>query len=249
MNVIKRGGREMTRSITFDQITLLTDGHSNQGISPEEAARQAAKHNITVNVIGITDEGSIGEQGALEVKRIAEAGGGLHQIVPLEKIAKTVQMVTRQAMNKTMKQVIHAQLLEIFGKDELSEISPVQRVEIANMMDHMAEHSDLNILLLIDKSASMLRKMKKLEEAILDFQLSLLSRSGHSLLSIITFPGNNHNIEINIPWTNQIDQISKVVYDIKPKGYTPTGPAIQESVLYFNKIRREKTGVLDEYVI
>lgn len=236
--------------VTLQQITLITDGTSNYGISPVEAAGQALKNQITVNVIGITEQGKIGERGKSEIEQTALAGGGVSYIVPLEHIAKTVQMVTRQAMNKTIQQVIHRQLIEIIGNQDVTQLPPVKRVEVAHMADHLAEFSDLKILLLIDQSASMINKMKKVGEAILDFQLSLSSRSGGSLVSIATFPGTPHFIDVKIPWTNQINQIHHILGQIRPRGNTPTGPAIQACIEYFNSGNQNRnTGVLDEYVL
>ncbi len=245
----KRGGRLMAQSVTFNQITLITDGCSNQGISPEEAARQALNQAITTNVIGITEQEILGEHGRIEVEKIALAGGGLYQIVPIEQVAKTVQMVTRQAMNRTIQQAVHTQLMEIMGKGDLNEIVPKKRLEVAKMVDQMAEYSHLNVLLLIDTSASMLNKMKKLEEAIFDFQLSLQSRTGKSNLSIVTFPGRNDVISIRVPWTDEIEQIRNVLYKMKPGGNTPTGTAIQASIAHFDRLKNKSLGVLDEYMV
>ncbi|OEG00306.1 hypothetical protein BHF71_05240 [Vulcanibacillus modesticaldus] len=244
----------MVRNVKFNQITLITDGFSNQGISPIVAARQANRQNISVNVVGITDAGTIGEQGRLEIKNIADSGGGLSQIVPLEKISRTVQMVTRQAINNTIQQVVHTQLTQILGNDDLVSIPPKERIKVAQMMDNMAEYGHLNVLLLIDQSASMARKMKKVEEAILDFQLSLSSRAGSSYISIVTFPGESSYIDIKVPWTNEIKRINSLLNNLTPRGNTPTGPAILASIQYFaqldNQFNKSITnGVLDEYVI
>lgn len=240
MNVM-RGGREMKkRPINFNQITLITDGFSNQGISPVDAAYSAIRNDITVNVIGISNGRGYGEKGINEIERIAKAGGGLHQIVPLEKVGQTVQMVTRQAMNKTIQQVVHTQLTKILGQD-INSLAPVKRVKVAEMVDNLAEHSDLNILLLIDQSASMISKIEKIKEAISDFHLSLISRSGKSLISILTFPGNSKTVDIKIQWTREINQINSLVNKIKINGNTPTGPALIESIKYFSDLTKRIT--------
>lgn len=239
----------MNQTINFNQITLITDGCSNQGISPIEAARIAFKRDITINVIGITDGGTMGKKGEDEIENIASAGGGISQIVPIEQIARTVQMVTRQAMNKTIHQVIHTQLTNILGKDDLTSIPPTERIKVVQMMDNMSEYSNLKIILLVDQSASMRNKMKKVEEAILDFQLSLISRAGTSLISIVTFPGDLGVIDVKIPWTKEIGQISSLINRMIPKGNTPTGSALKASIECFTSQNKRRNGVLDEYII
>ncbi|KXG44852.1 vWA domain-containing protein [Tepidibacillus decaturensis] len=238
----------MNETLVFNQITLITDGCSNQGYSPIEAARQAYEKGIIINVIGITDGGQIGKQGTLEIEGIAKAGGGLSQIVPVERVKKTVQFVTRQAMNKTITQVVNAQLVQILGENDLVEISPNQRLKVANMMDEMAEHSHLKVLLLIDQSASMLKKMEKVQEAIVDFQLSLLSRAGESSISIVIFPGNPDLLDIKIPWTKDIKKVDTILHQMVPQGNTPTGSAILKSIDLFYQ-SKHKQGLLDEYVV
>ena len=238
----------MKQTLTFKQITLITDGYSNQGVSPIVAAREAYIEGITVNVIGITDNRAFTNQGSSEIEGIAKAGGGLSQIVPIEEAAKTVQMVTRKAVNKTIQQVVHSQLTQILGKEDLLELPPSERIKVVQMMDQLAEHSVLKVLLLVDQSASMFKKMKRVEEALNDFQLSLLSRSGNSEISILSFPGGSGNTDVRIPWTNEIKRISDLLRSMSPKGNTPTGPAILESISYFADLQL-KTGVLDEYIV
>lgn len=236
---------------TFNQITLLTDGLSNYGVSPVEAAKKALEQNIIVNVIGIMNKENIENNGMSEVEAIATAGGGLFQIITADQIAKTVQMVTRHAINKTLQQVVHSELCEILGSEDITLLSPEKRLKVTGVINEMAEHGNLNVMLLIDQSASMLPKMGKVKEAILDFQLSLYARAGESNFTVATFPGKHDYIDVKIPWTNQIKNLDNLLYNLNPSGTTPTGPAIKSSTQYFfgesNPIR--KYGVLDEYIV
>lgn len=237
--------------LTFNQITLLTDGLSNNGMSPVEAAKKALNQNIIVNVIGIMSKDNIEKNGMVEVEAIASAGGGLFQIITVEQIAKTVQMVTRQAINKTLQQVVHSELCEILGSEDITLLSPEKRLKVTNVINNMAEHGDLNVLLLIDQSASMLSKMSKVKEAILDFQLSLYARAGESNFTVATFPGRYDYIDIKIPWTNEVKNLDNLLYNLNPSGNTPTGPAIKASTQYFfgQSNPSRKYGVLDEYIV
>lgn len=236
---------------TFNQITLLTDGLSNYGVSPVEAAKRASEHNIIVNVIGIINKGNIENKGMAEVEAIAAAGGGLFQIIAAEQIAKTVQMVTRQAINKTLQQAVHSELCGILGSEDITLLSPEKRLEVTNVINEMAEHGNLNVMLLIDQSASMLPKMGKVKEAILDFQLSLYARAGESNFTVATYPGRYDYIDVKIPWTNRVKTLDNLLYNLNPSGNTPTGPAIKASTQYFfgqSNLSR-KYGVLDEYIV
>lgn len=57
------------------QILLITDGCSNVGVSPVIAAAQAHTEGVTVNVIGVVDQGELGMLGTEEIREIAAAGG------------------------------------------------------------------------------------------------------------------------------------------------------------------------------
>lgn len=242
----------MNKKVTFNQITLITDGYSNEGISPIIAAKYANQLGITVNVIGIIDDNQSTLQGQLEIENISKAGGGLYQLVTLENFAKTVQLITRNALTNTVQQVVQSQLIQMIGINNLTSISPNQRVQATNIIENLAEYSQLNVLLLIDQSASMLSKMSKIEEALYDFKLSLQSRAGNSKVSVITFPGLNTILEIQIPWTNKMENIDTFINKLRPNGNTPTGPAISSCVEYFLNVNTKSNkvdGVLSEYIV
>ena len=63
------------------QIILVTDGCSNEGMSPVVAAAHALAEGIVVNVIGVMDNGELGQKGMVEISDIAKAGGGISRIV------------------------------------------------------------------------------------------------------------------------------------------------------------------------
>ncbi len=45
------------------------------------AAAHAQAEGIVVNVVGVIDQGELGERGAEEIREIADAGGGMSRIV------------------------------------------------------------------------------------------------------------------------------------------------------------------------
>ncbi len=242
----------MEKEVTFNHITLITDGCSNQGISPIDAARKASQIGITVNVLGIINEEVNRNKGIIEIEDIASAGGGFGQIEVIENISKTIQTITRKAITNTIQEVVNNQLSQIFGENNLTSISPSNRVQAFEIIDNIAEYSHLNTLLLIDQSASMMDKMEKIKEVLVDFQLSLQSRAGSSKLCIATFPSMNNVIDIKIPWTNTKEPLEIFISKLRASGNTPTGPAILSSISYFNQNNNnfnKVDGVLDEYIV
>ncbi|MGD9677811.1 MAG: VWA domain-containing protein [Vulcanibacillus sp.] len=242
----------MNNKVTFNQITLITDGYSNEGISPIDAAKNARKIGIIVNVIGIIETNQTDEQGKREIESIAAAGGGLCKLVTLKNFSNTVQLITRNALTNTIQEVVHAQLLQILDESNLSSISPSKRICATNLIEEISEYSQLNVLLLIDQSASMIGKGNKIEEAINDFQVSLQSRSGDSNVSVVTFPGLHNIIDIKVPWTDKKEYLDNIASKLIPNGKTPTGSAILSSIKHFTDINSKPNkiiGVLDEYVV
>lgn len=241
----------MKSRVTFNHITLITDGCSNCGTSPVEAAKIASKNGVTVNVIGIVDGSSMDNYGEYEIERIAEAGGGLSRVVKVSNISKTIQIVTRQAMTNTIQQVVNSQLSSMFANKEEEIIPITDRVKTVHMVDNIAEYSNLKVLLLIDQSSSMINKMKKVEEAVLDFFLSLQSRAGDSKIAVATFPNKKDIIDIKIPWTEELNSVNNLISKLSPNGKTPTGSAIMSGISYFNYVADSYMGkgVLDEYII
>ncbi|MFV9511718.1 VWA domain-containing protein [Tepidibacillus sp. LV47] len=241
------------KDLTFQQMVLITDGYSNSGISPIEAAKVVFQQGVIIHVIGITDSMKKGVQGIAEIKEIANAGGGYSQIVQMEEVAKTMELFTKKTMNHTVQQVVSQQLMQILKNQSIYSLPPKERLKIGNLIDQLSEYSQLKILLLIDRSASMTKKMEKLKEAIYDFQLSIHSRAGDSEVAIAFFPGISNVIDIVLPWTKEISQLNSILSRLIPRGNTPTGPAILASLEYmlpFTKsLYQRQRGALDEFVI
>lgn len=49
-----------------------------------------------------------------EVEGIALAGGGIHQVVYVQQLSQTVQMVTKKAMTQTLQGVVNKELAKKF---------------------------------------------------------------------------------------------------------------------------------------
>ena len=216
---------------TLKQILLITDGCSNQGIDPAAMAALAREQGITVNVIGVVENDSIDEQGMKEIEAIASAGGGVSQVVYAQSLSQTVQMVTRKAMTTTIQGVVNKELTQILGKStSIEDLPPDKRGEVIEVVDELSETSELQVLVLVDTSASMKHKLPTVKESLIDLSISLNARIGHNKFSVFIFPGKKHDVEKLLDWTPRLESLTKIFSKLTPRGITPTGPAINEAI-------------------
>ncbi|WP_017754934.1 VWA domain-containing protein [Calidifontibacillus oryziterrae] len=238
---------------TLKQILLITDGCSNSGEDPLAMAALAKEQGITVNVIGVILNDSVGDQGRQEIDGIAMSGGGISQIVYAQQLSQTVQMVTRKAMTQTLQGVVNKELKQILGNScRIEDLPPEKRGEVMEVVDELGETVDLEVLILVDTSGSMADKLPTVKEALFDLSISLNSRIGQNKFSIFAFPGKRHEVEKVLDWTPKLDSISSVFPKLTSGGITPTGPALREAIQYFQskKSRSLRSWISrgDEYI-
>src|SRR5690625_4875235 len=223
---------------TLRQILLLTDGCSNSGESPVKSAAHAFKNGITVNVIGILDDyQNEMDSGFEEVEDIARAGGGISQIVYKEDLSHTVQAVTKQAMTQTLQGFVNKELTNIFGNQQtIEEIEPEKRGEVMEVIEDLGETSKLEVLILVDTSASMHDKLLTVKGALIDLSINLHARVGENRFAIYQFPANQRTIDSIHDWSSKLDSISVIFPKLVTGGVTPTGPAIREAMYQFGKM-------------
>ncbi|HEY4600539.1 MAG TPA: hypothetical protein VIG73_04540 [Cerasibacillus sp.] len=223
---------------TLKQILLITDGCSNQGEDPVAVAALAHEQGMTVNVIGILDDTESRETSGLkEVEGIASSGGGMSQLVYKEALPETVQMVTKQAMTHTLQGFVNSELRQILGsKQTMEDLPPEERGEIMEVVEDLGETCDLEVLVLIDTSASMTNKLPMVKEALLDLSISLNARIGQNRFAMFTFPGKKKKvIERIFDWSPQLEGVAQVFPKLTSGGVTPTGPALREAMYQFGK--------------
>lgn len=221
---------------TLKQILLITDGCSNHGEDPASIAALAFEQGMTVNVIGILDDHDENADALQEVEDIAESGGGISQLVYQENLSQTVQMVTRQAMTQTIQGFVNKELQEILGKDEtMTDIEPEKRGEIMEVVEEIGETCDLEVLVLIDTSASMYHKLNTVKESLIDLSISLNARIGQNRFAIFSFPGKRKTVQKVLDWSPKLDAVSTIFPKLTSGGITPTGPALKEAMYQFGK--------------
>lgn len=222
------------------QILLITDGCSNQGEDPTLVANYIQEQGITVNVIGVLDQRQVQSDSLSEVEEIAEAGGGVCQIVYPQVLSQTVQAVTRQGMTQTLQGVVNQELQQILGEGQsIDELPPDKRGEVMEVVEDLTETSDLQLLVLVDTSASMQKKLSTVKEALIDLSLSMNSRIGDNQFSIYAFPGKKKAINKVLDWSSKLNKLEAVFPKLTSGGVTPTGPALKESLYSFSQ-----TGLL-----
>lgn len=222
---------------TLKQILLITDGCSNKGESPAATAALAFQQGVTVNVIGILDDHQTEDSSGLqEVEDVAESGGGVSQIVYKESLAQTVQTVTKQAMNQTLQGFVNKELTHILGEGQsITDLDPERRGEVMEVVEEIGETCDLEVLVLVDTSASMHNKLETVKEALIDLSVSLNARIGKNQFSIFNFPAKRKDIGKVFDWSPKLDSVSTIFPKLTSGGITPTGPAIREAVYQFSK--------------
>ncbi|MBW7458476.1 hypothetical protein K0U00_30990, partial [Paenibacillus sepulcri] len=119
------------------QILLITDGCSNVGISPVVAAAQAYAQGVTVNVVGVVDEGDLGEFGTSEIEEIARAGGGLSRLAQTRQLSQTVQMLTRKTVVQTIQHAVQRELKQVLGSSSIESLPPEKRGEVVHVIDEL----------------------------------------------------------------------------------------------------------------
>ncbi|WP_078543190.1 VWA domain-containing protein [Litchfieldia alkalitelluris] len=223
---------------SLKQILLITDGCSNQGEDPLAMAALAKEQGVTVNVIGVLEQDTIDEKGLQEIEGIAMASGGVSQVVYSTQLSHTVQMVTRQAMTQTLQGVVNKELQQILGGNaSMEELPPEKRGEVLEVVDELGETVELEVLVLVDTSASMKHKLPTVKEALLDLSLSLNARMGDNKFAVFVFPGKRKDVEKVLDWTPNLESLSSIFPKLTTGGITPTGPAIREALTYFKKKR------------
>lgn len=222
---------------TLKQILLITDGCSNTGEDPVAMATRAQQKGITVNVIGVLDDKMTETpKGLDEVNQIATAGGGVSRIVYPNVLTQTVQMVTRQAMTHTIQGFLNKELQQILGEDkEITDLEPEKRGEVMEVVEEFGETCDLEVVILVDTSASMTRKLETVKEALLDLSMSLTARIGENAFSLSRFPGNGQEVENILDWSPDLSKIANIFPRLTTGGITPTGPAIRSAVYDFSR--------------
>lgn len=226
------------------QIIIITDGKSNIGISPIEAARQANKFGIVVSTIGIIGQNGDGNESDIEeVEGIAKAGGGLCEYTHLENLGMTVQVMTQKTAQKTIEQIVTRQLKSIIGVD-INNLEPKYRFKIVDFIENFGDSINLKCAVILDTSGSMGSKLDTAKSSLIDLLQSLRSRRGEGKIAVIKYPGyNDEAASLVCNFTDSSELLQNRLNSMKAGGGTPTGPAIEKAcqlIMESNKYTKEE---------
>ena len=80
-------------------------------------------------------------------------------------------------MTQTIQGVVNRELQQILGRSQtMEDLPPEKRGEVMEVVDELGETVELEVLILVDTSASMKHKLPTVKEALLDLSLSLNAR-------------------------------------------------------------------------
>ncbi|AKL97111.1 Mg-chelatase subunit ChlD [Clostridium aceticum] len=230
------------KQAVIKQIIIVTDGQSNVGGNPIFVAKEAFQKNIIVNTVGIIDQNQKEEKPLEEIIYIAEAGGGIHEYTYVDQLYQTMQSVTYKTVNRTLQETVNKQLKEMIGQD-LHDMPPESRSKILQYIDSFADEVTLQCCILMDTSGSMANKMMMARHSILDLMDSFKGRKGKCDIALITYPGNvgeDYKVIHNFDDTEK--DLEKRLYQIQPRGTTPTAPALRYAIELIENYHGESLG-------
>lgn len=203
------------------QILLVTDGRSNDGCSPTEAAAFAYRRKIIVNVIGIGGRRPLSRRAVAEIEGIARAGGGYNKFVQHD-------FVQHDRLTNILDNVTQLPVLKVGSPFTVRRQSSYYKTF----------ESALDVLILVDTSASMMKKLDAIRVALYQFAQLMRGRHLNSRIAVYTFPAENSvtSIVSRQPWTSHVEYLPSLMTNIRMRGITPTGTAIISAVREFDAL-------------
>lgn len=212
------------------QVIVITDGKSNIGVNPIEAARKANRAGIVVSTVGIINhDGEDDEKDIEELEGIAKAGGGLCEYTHIENLGMTVQVMTQKTAQKTIEQIVSRQLKSIVGVD-MNNLEPKSRFKIVDFIENFGDSINLRCAIVLDTSGSMKNKLETAKKSLVELLRNLKSRRGQSKIAIIKYPGlGGDDASIICSFTDSEEFLQDRLKLLRAGGGTPTGPAIDKA--------------------
>ena len=82
------------------------------------------------------------------------------------------------------------------------------------VVDELGETVELEVLILVDTSASMKEKLPMVKEALLDLSLSLNARAGENRFSVFVFPGKKNDVEKLLDWSPRLESLTEDFFKV-----------------------------------
>lgn len=231
------------------QIIVITDGKSNVGISPIEAARQAGKLGIVVSTIGIISQNSQDDEKDIEeLEGIAKAGKGLCEYTHLQDLSQTVQVMTQKTAQKTIEQIVSKQLKSIIGVD-INNLEPMSRFKIVDFIENFGDSINLKCVIVLDTSGSMNSKLDTAKRSLIELLQSLHSRRGESKIAVVKYPGyREEEASLVCSFTDSAELLQNRLNTMHAGGGTPTGPAIEMACRLIMESRHDDSNNMHSHL-
>ncbi|MBM7615967.1 vWA domain-containing protein [Alkaliphilus hydrothermalis] len=239
---------------TIKEIIVVTDGQSNIGGNPVEAARKAFRKGITVSTIGIIDQKEQREAPFQEVVNMAEAGGGHYEYTYIDNLSQTIHTLSHKTVTSTLQEAVNKQLKQLMG-NELNQMPPESRSKLLNYIDKYSDEVGVCCCILLDCSGSMAHKIQSARHSILDLLDSFGNRKGRIDIAVVAFPGEQADTcRVLHHFNDDLNQMERNLHRMKPKGGTPTAVAIDYATkliedFYSVGRNKERITALEEYVV
>src|SRR5699024_11047762 len=101
---------------------------------------------------------------------------------------------------------------------------------VMEVVDELEETCQLEVLILVDTSASMHHKLMTVKEALLDLSINLYARTGTNKFAVYQFPKGKETIGVIHHWAEKLESVSVIFPKLLTGGLTPTGPSIRKAL-------------------
>jgi len=215
---------------TVQAIIVITDGGSNFGGDPVQAALEANALGYTVSALGILDSDRP-DSATFEIEKIGAAGGGVSESVSIRNFAAALNRVVRQTAEKRLSGIIDGQLRTLLAKQEELQLPGRTAEKLAEMTGRLLDTVYLRYVIAIDGSRSMETKLPWVKDGVLALLTSWQGRAGKSEMAVLSYPGQNGELtRLLTDFTSDWADLEKKLPEMLPGGGTPTAPAIRSAV-------------------
>lgn len=216
----------MSANMTMRLINIVTDGCSNIGPDPCIVAGNVHKDGIIINAIGVVDDNVCSNRALKEIKGIARAGGGVHDLIRISELGKTLTSATMRSVAGTLTEVVDRELKEVLKKG-IDEIHPELRFQVVDFINRFTDETNLKVAVVIDASGSMADKIDEAKRGVIELLKSLGARKGETQIAVICYPSERNGAYLLKGFTSDIDELESIVMEVVTGGGTPTASAIE----------------------
>lgn len=230
---------------TVQLIIVVTDGGSNFGGDPVQAALEANSLGYPVSALGIVDADDPADEVFDEIKKIGAAGGGVSEMATIHHLNDALLRVVRMTTAKQLNGIISGQLKSILATQEDSILPDRTAAKLAEMAERLADEVYLRCVIAVDCSRSMEAKLRRVKDGVISLLAAWQNRTGKSDLALLCYPGHNGELtRLLADFSRDPAYLGKKLKDINSGGGTPTAPAIRAAARLLRDSRQSADNAL-----